>query len=202
MRVVSSVGNIEYNPKFKGVNIVQIPPNAFSSSNVLACHKEFIKAINTAPSDNIKGFWNTIIGLFSTKTYKSVMLESFSNYYSRRVMQEQKLEYSLGWLRQNTGLPIKDALDAKFLSFYVFTGEHIQCLMTAVKKPFKNIMKNSKEGVAKYPTEPKLAKMYPQVKMGCESDKLLEEALKGVPIKTFRVDSLDELKNIAHKLDV
>ena len=202
MSVIQSINNNSLSPNFKAINIVQIPRKTFKCSQI-QIQKDFSNALNNATGVKPAGILRAIVGLFLKKPCKTAsILESFSNFNLHYAQQQNGVPYALYWFKQNMGLPIKDVMDKDYCTFYVFTKEHVQDYMTAMKKPLKKILKYAKEGCLKYKEDERLAKMYPHVKIGCDSDALIEETLKTTPIKTIRINSLEELGNIVKELDV
>lgn len=192
-------------PNFKSVSIVQVSKKAFANpENFKACSKSFGKALDSATGDKLTGVFGSLIALFITaKPCKTGFhLESPSYISAKKLMNKYGINYSLSWLKLNTGLPIKDAMDKDCHSFYVFTKEHKSHYVGALHGTMKTMLSNVKEAVSKYSSDKNMATIYAELKTNIAIDKAIDEMAAEAPVKKFKLDSLDEIKNIVKDLDV
>lgn len=189
---------------FKAVNIIQIPKKVFDNpDNFKACSESFGKALDVATGDKLTGVFGNLVALFSTKHHKTTyQLEAASCEAANRLKDKYKMDYSLSWLRQNTGLPIKDEIEKDFHSFYVFTKEHKAFYVDAIKKSIKMLTKCVREGVSKYSGNENLAAIYVNIKANTALDEAIDKMTSEAPVKKFRLNNLDEIKNIVKDLDI
>ena len=193
-----------YNPNFKGINIVQIPRKAFKHpENYKECSKLFGKILDRASREKLRGKLGSIIAVFVPKASKTVsVLETPSYAHAKTAMRKTGNNYSIAWLRQNTGLPVKDSMDNNYHSFYVLTKEHKAGYMDIFKQGLKNLMHFATEGVLKYPENKKMSSLYAQTKFGVEADKAFDKLVAETQVKEFKLQNLDEIKNIVKDLDI
>ena len=141
------------------------------------------------------------MAFISTKFVKNItILESFSLSGAREALNDNNINYSLSWFKQNTGLEIPDAHDNEYHSFYIYTKEDKSKILAAIKTSAKNLMTYAREAISKY-ADSKMQNAYAATKMAIEIDKLAKESMTGAPIKKFKIENLDELKSIAKELD-
>ena len=141
--------------------------------------------------------------MFTTKPHKTAsFLENAALLNAKAVMDKNNLNYSVNWLEQNTGLAIPKALDENFHSFYVYTKDDIGKVMSAVKQATKNLWSNMKEARMKYPQDSKMTNVYASTKYGVQTEALRQEIFKDTPVQKFKIENLDELKNIVKDLGV
>lgn len=120
---------------------------------------------------------------------------------AKSIMSEEGLNYSIEWVAQNTGLPIKKTLNENYHSFFVFTKEHMEILKTALLKVM-NIKEYTEEGKRKYPNDPNMSLLYATAKYGVEADKILDSKNSYKPTETIKLNSIDELDSIVDKLGI
>ena len=195
---------MKQSPNFKSVSIVQVSKKAFANpENFKACSKSFGKALDTATGDKLTGFFGNIIALFTPKLHKTGYHLEYPSYFAAKtLMSKYNINYSMHWLKQNTGLPIKEAVDNDYHSFYVFTKEHKDRYVDAFHGTMKKILSNAKEAINKYSGDKTMATIYANLKTDISIDKAIDEMAAEAPVKKFKLDSLDEIKNIVKDLDV
>ncbi len=197
--------NNKNNLNFRSVSLVQIPRKAFANpENIKECSKYFGKALDKATKDKLSGTLGSIIAfLFSSKHQKTAyMLENTSYYMAKNAMLNNGYDYSIFWLAQNTDLPVKDVIDKDYHSFYVFTKEHKAGFINAYKSVFKDLFDFSKEGLRKYSTDSKMAAIYTQVKTGVKIDKNIASMLGDEQVKVFKLNNVNQVKDIVKDLNV
>lgn len=201
---VNFTPQIKQSPNFKSVSIVQVSKKAFANpENFKACSKSFGKALDTATGDRLTGLLANLVALFTAKPCKTGFhLESPSYISAKKLMDKYGINYSMSWLKQNTGLPIKEAVDNDYHSFYVFTKEHKGRYVDAFHGTMKKILSNAKEAINKYSGDKTMATIYANLKTDISIDKAIDEMAAEAPVKKFKLDSLDEIKNIVKDLDV
>lgn len=59
-----------------------------------------------------------------------------------------------------------------------------------------------REGVNKYSGDERMSTIYPDLKISATIDTVIDEMAAKVPVKKYKLDSLDEIKNIVKDLDV
>lgn len=59
-----------------------------------------------------------------------------------------------------------------------------------------------REGVNIYSGDERMSTIYPDLKRSATVDTVIDEMAAKVPVKKFKLDSLDEIKNIVKDLDV
>lgn len=204
MQIQSTPNYNAKTPNFKAVSIVQIPRKAFKNpENYKECSKIFANKLDTLVGDRFTGRLGTILAFFTTKPHKTAsFLENTALLNARAAMERNNVNYSVNWLEQNTGLAIPKALDENFHSFYVYTKDDIGKIMGIVKQELKNLYTYAKEALAKYPKDKKMANIYTTAKYGVNVEALSQEAFKGTPVQKFKIENLDELKNIVKDLGV
>ena len=200
---ISPISN-SVNTNFKAVNIVQVPKRAFSNpENLKTCEKEFSKVIAKATGDKLNGIIGAIVALFTAKPHKiAIILEKPTYNVAKRAMQNKNINYSLSWLKQNTGIPIEGPLQDGVHSFYVFTKEDKQSFRDAIIKPLKNILAYTKEGMKKHPSDNKLANVYAQVKIGKATEDGFNQVIGDRNIPRIKIETLEDLPKIVKDLDV
>lgn len=201
---VNFTPQMKQSPNFKSVSIVQVSKKAFANpENFKASSKSFGKALDTATGDKLTGFFGNIIALFTPKLHKTGYHLEYPSYFAAKtLMSKYNINYSMHWLKQNTGLPIKGAMDNDYHSFYVFTKEHKQCFVDAFKGQMKMLFGYVREGVNKYSGDERMSTIYPDLKISATIDTVIDEMAAKVPVKKYKLDSLDEIKNIVKDLDV
>lgn len=190
------------NTNFKAINLVQIPRKAFENpENYKECSRIFSKNVDRISKEFFGAKLSVLLAFISTKFVKNLtVLESFSLSGAREALNDNKINYSLSWLKQNTGLEIPDALDNEYHSFYIYTKEDKSKMMDAIKTSAKNLMTYAREAISKY-DDPKMQNAYTAIKMAIEIDSLANTAMAGTSIKKFKIENLDELKSISKELD-
>lgn len=191
-------------PSFTAVNLVQVSKKAFAHpENLTECYDLFGKSIDILTKDKLTGFWGNLIALFTPKNAKTaITAENYSYSLSKRGMEEWNLPYCLNWVRQNTGLPIKEPLDNEYHSFYVYTKEHKVDVAQIFKDLFKKMFSYSREAVKKYPRDLQMVKIYSMAKCGVDADAAIEKLTADTPVNKFKINSLAELKDIIKDFDV
>ena len=130
------------------------------------------------------------------------VLESFSHSYVKEAMKSNNIKYPITWFKQNTGLDIPtETLDENLHSFYVYTKNDKKNALKAIMEALKNAKSYVIEGQSRYSRDEALAPAYALAKLGVEIDRLLNESTKDTPLRTFRLESIDELDKIAQELD-
>jgi hypothetical protein len=90
----------------------------------------------------------------------------------------------------------------KIYSFYIFTKEHKQRFDDAFKGQMKMLFGYVREGVNIYSGDERMSTIYPDLKRSATVDTVIDEMAAKVLVKKFKLDSLDEIKNIVKDLDV
>ena len=189
-------------PNFKGISVVQVPKNIFNNpENLIECTKIFDKKLSTCTNNSLKLLFAKLKGLLTLKPYKMVFLEFPSYNCTQTAMQKNGINYSKSWIIQNTGLPIRDALNEDMHSFFVFTKEHSNKFMTCFNRTMQKIGVTSLEAVRKYPKDPKMASVYTQGKIGVEIDNNITQLMSETPVKQIKIENFNEIKNIIKDLD-
>jgi hypothetical protein len=193
-------------PNFKAVNIVQVPKKVFKDpENLKECSNTFKLALAKETGDKVnRGLFGILLSKILNKKNKTThILERSSYYASKTMMEENNVPYSLYWLSQNTGLPIKGALDKNYHSFFVFTQDDKKGVLKSTRGAMKHILKTVREGNQLYPNDTDMQGVYTAAKIGVVLDKSLAEKTSiDNPSHTFRLKSLDDIKNIVKKLDL
>lgn len=190
-------------PNFKGISIVQVPKKIFNNpENLIECTKVFDKKLSSYTNNSLKLLFAKLKGLLTLKPYKMVFLEFPSYNCTQTVMQKNGINYSKSWIIQNTGLPIRDALNEDMHSFFIFTKEHSNKFMTCFNGTMKKIGLTSLEAVRKYPKDTKMARVYTQGKIGVELDNNITQLISGTPVKQIKIENFNEIKNIIKDLDL
>ena len=204
MQIQSTPNYNAKSPNFKAVSIVQIPRKAFKNpENYKECRKIFANKLDKLVGDRLTGRLGAILALFTTKPHKTAnLLENYALLNARVAMDINNMKYSINWLEQNTGLAIPKALDENFHSFYVYTKDDIGKVMSTVKQATKNLWSNTKEAITKYPKDKRMTNIYAATKIGVQAEALRQEIFKDTPVQKFKIENLDELKNIVKDLDV
>jgi hypothetical protein len=203
--------NCNYNnTNFKAKSLVQIPRKVFSNpENIAECSRVFSEKVRQISGEKVKGALGALLAMFFPKLVKSLtVLEGFSHGYTKEAMESNNIAYTLDWFKQNTGLDIPTKpLNEDLHSFYVYTKKDKGKALKSVKEAIKNTKLYITEGINKY-TDDKtldydaaLVSAYTIAKMGVETDRLLNEYTKETPLKTFRLESVEELDKIAKELD-
>lgn len=198
------------NTNFKAKSLVQIPRKVFANpENIAECSHVFSEKVRQISGEKTRGIFGALLAMLFPRLVKSVnVLESFSHGYVQEAMVSNNITYPITWFKQNTGLDIPtETLDENLHSFYVYTKNDKSNALKAVKEAIKNTKLYITEGVNKY-TDDKtldydatLVSAYTIAKMGVETDRLLNEYTKDTPLKTFRLESIDELDKITKELD-
>ena len=183
---------------FKAINLVQVPKKAFAApENMLACKEEFKLVLNNMKKEEPTGIIQKLKKLLFAKSDKGIycLFENPSYYFTKFIMELQNINYSLGWFKNNSGLPIKENLDDNYHSFYIFTGKDKSKAKKAMKTSLWQIHKIQKKAVQKYPNDELLANVYTFAGYGIDKDKKIDKLIKNNPIETIKVDNLDEFTN-------
>lgn len=192
------------NTNFKAKSLVQIPRKVFANpENFTECSRVFSEKIRQISGEKTRGAFGALLAMLFPRLVKTVnVLESFSHGYVKEAMESNNITYPITWFKQNTGLDIPtETLDENLHSFYVYTKNDKSNALKAVMETMKNVKLYAIEGNNKYDGNKALASAYAVAKMGVETDRLLNEYTKETPLKTFRLESIDELDKIAKELD-
>ena len=197
--------NYNYNnTNFKAKSLVQIPRKTFSNpENIAECSRVFSEKVRQISGEKTRGALGALLAMIFPRLVKTVnVLESFSHGYVKEAMESNNITYPITWFKQNTGLDIPtETLDENLHSFYVYTKNDKSNALKAVMETMKNVKLYAIEGNNKYDGNKALASAYTVAKMGVETDRLLNEYTKDTPLKTFRLESIDELDKITKELD-
>lgn len=192
-------------PKFKSINLVQIPKKAFSNpEDKLECRDEFDSIFKYYISDTkeptlferVKKFLKT------DKPKASYVMEKPSYYAASIAMKQNNLRYSLSWLRRNSGLPISEPIDENYYSFFVYTKDDALRAQKMVKKNLGNFGQYKVEGLERYGDRKDIANVYAEAKVGVDIERDNDELIKSIGIRKFRVKSFAGLGDIIKDLNI
>jgi len=197
--------NHNYNKtNFKAKSLVQIPRKAFTNpENFAECSRVFSEKVRQISGEKTRNVFGALLATLFPRLVKSVnVLESFSHGYVKEAMESNNIKYPITWFKQNTGLDIPtETLDENLHSFYVYTKNDKRNALKAIMEALKNAKSYVIEGKSRYSGNEALASAYVLAKLGVETDRLLNESTKDTPLRTFRLESIDELDKIAQELD-
>lgn len=197
--------NYQYQtPNFKAISLVQIPRKAFKNpENIKECSQFFGDKVKQISGEKVKGAVGALLALFFPRLVKSMtILENFSHSYAKIGLETNNINYPLSWFRMNSGLDIPEAKDENYHSFLVYTKNDKKNVMRATIEIAKKLKSYIQEGISKYSGHnTPLASLYATAKMGIDTDKIIAELTKDVPVKTFQINSVEELDKIVKELD-
>ena len=196
MKVNFQPNTYQNKQNFKGTYIIQIPHKAFSNpENIKGCSRFVADQISDFMHPT--GFWqkfNHFLNIFCTNFL--CYPEKFSYMFSKSGMETNNLNYSLQWLRTNTELPIEDALEKNYHSFFIYTNKDARNVFKQIKSVCQHT--SVSEFCEKY-TDLHMISAAVNAKIGVGLDKAMNEQYKNATI--YRIEDLSELKEIAQKIN-
>lgn len=120
------------------------------------------------------------------------------------VLQKQNFAADLNWLQSNTQTELSEAMDADIHSFYVLTGKDKNDYISelSIKKLFKIINEFKEIFAGKNFSDPDAAECYAVAKFSTLFNRQFNKSIEGKPVKTFELEFLDPLNNIAKDLKI
>ena len=190
------------NVSFKAINIIQMPQKAFSEltdyEKINNIFDEVLKKhITTKPN----GFLQKLsqkLGI--TFNMPKTWLEYPSYLHSKVELAKYDMSYSMNWLRENTRLPIKNAIKDGYYTFFVFSGEDSKSIGKGIMQVIRSIRPNLSEASSKYPINKTMRKIYAMVKCGVQLDEKIIEAITKNKPTVHKLATLEELDKFAQEL--
>ena len=198
----------DFAPSFKGVNMVQISKKAFKNpENAHAVIDDFcdtfVKEMEKYPHKS-RGFLDKIIRKFTKAADAFLYLETPAYIDKVDVLKENKLDgWPLSILSQKTGIPIKNAIDDDYHSFFILTnaeGRKADKYYNSRSQSKKAVKTVQQEIYQKEITSQEQAQLYYDMRMLQILDEGMENLIKGVPQKGFKVETLDDAKALVQKI--
>lgn len=120
------------------------------------------------------------------------------------VLQKQNFGADLNWLQSNTQTELPEAMDADVHSFYVLTGKDKNDYISElpIKKLFKIVNEFKEISAGKNFSDPDAAECYAVAKFSTLFNRQFNKSIEGKPVKTFELEFLDQLNNIAKDLKI
>ncbi|MBR2430248.1 hypothetical protein IKB17_02140 [bacterium] len=197
-----------YSPNFKQVNLVKIKKSAFANPNNLhECQfrlDSVLKSFSKSKIGNKLLQILTFIGLGNLATKFVSILENPGFINIQEVLEKQKFCASIDWLRLNTQTEIPDVIDPNAHSFYVLTGKDKNDYMAELnmKNLFKIIDEVREISAEKTFSDQDIAECFAVAKTCNLFNNRFNESIKDKPVKTFELESLEQLNEIAKDLKI
>lgn len=192
---------------FGSVNIIQVSKKAFNNSeDYIAINEEFHEAANKITRE-VGGKLNLVLNLLGLGKKSNKIISYLEEPGYIGIMKELKKSgnYSLSWLRQNTGFPIAENLSEGYHSFTVLTKKHKDASSSLVStkglfEVWKKIIKEEIQEV-RNGKKTKTAPVLTAAKINQAISEKIKPIIDGEPVNKFIIEDLSELPNVFKQID-
>ena len=202
MRVSNSINQ----PNFKSVSLLQFPREIFSNPNNLEkCSAQVYKELAKASGVKTEYKLSNVLAAFGIgkkNLHKFDLRIEYPSYFHSKTALQKNGDYSISWLSSNMNVPVKDAIDKDYHSFFVLTKEHKDKMLDFYKADnrIQIVREYSLRALYKYKSKD-MQELFAAAHIGNVIDKFFEKVIGNAEIHRFQLNSLDEIKNIAPKLN-
>lgn len=190
-------------PNFKQVSLIKVAKKAFKNpENYLECEDIFDRAMGKLLNQvELTSMQKSLALSGILQPIKFISVLESPGLAHLKTFLKRKGEKSLEWLKNTTGMNIPNPLSKDYHSFFVlFNGDQHAYLNKLGYGGIADCINKAYEDTKYDMSEEAIPKGY--VKLSEFINEKFNQIINKKPIQEFKIESLDELKNITEKLDV